>query len=340
MTRDPPGRVKRLLRTEVNFGCPFPGCGNPFLTWHHFDPPWSKREHHEPVGMIALCEHHHRLADRGLFTKEQLQGWKISPNPFDLVKAKFDWLFSVCIVRVGGCYALGNFDLVVHGTPVLSIVSARGASPVLFSMELRDPKGHMVATMKDNALEYSTETNGDLEIAVSSHKVRVWHNADLIGLDCEVRRRTPDQVREWAAADMEISSAPEFRGADNEIIEMNRSLAASLRASLAKPPGLSEREVELLRLVEARIIELENPQPRQQEIVLSPLVKFATEHCNDGAISCVDLRTFNTWINGIPIVMKGGALTVGERLKMYSCLIRNRVIDISSNGIRIRPSER
>ena len=41
-----PDLVKVTLRTEVGYGCPI--CRSPFLTWHHFDPPYSVRPHNDP----------------------------------------------------------------------------------------------------------------------------------------------------------------------------------------------------------------------------------------------------------------------------------------------------
>src|SRR5580693_411457 len=63
MTRTPPADIRRALRREVGFVCPVPGCTNPYLTRHHFDPIWRVREHHEPGGLIALCRDHHSQAD-------------------------------------------------------------------------------------------------------------------------------------------------------------------------------------------------------------------------------------------------------------------------------------
>jgi hypothetical protein len=31
-----PQEIEKLLRREVNFGCPVPGCGSPWLKYHHF----------------------------------------------------------------------------------------------------------------------------------------------------------------------------------------------------------------------------------------------------------------------------------------------------------------
>lgn len=80
MNRTPPARIRERLRREVGFGCPVKGCGSPYLTWHHFDPPWSKHEHHEPNGMIALCREHHDQADAGAFTKDQLRAFKVATS--------------------------------------------------------------------------------------------------------------------------------------------------------------------------------------------------------------------------------------------------------------------
>ena len=64
----------------MNFGCPLKGCGRPCLKFHHFDPPWEKRHHHNPQGMIALCAEHADYADANRWTNEQLRQMK--KNPF------------------------------------------------------------------------------------------------------------------------------------------------------------------------------------------------------------------------------------------------------------------
>jgi len=76
MDRTPPVEVRRALRREVGFGCPVSGCANPYLEYHHFDPPWRTHEHHDPLGMIALCAEHHKKADAGAFTLSQLRALK------------------------------------------------------------------------------------------------------------------------------------------------------------------------------------------------------------------------------------------------------------------------
>ncbi len=78
--RTPPIAVRRQLRREVGFGCSLPGCGVPYLTWHHFDPPWRQEHYHRVEGMIALCRDHADKADlvaRKLLSPDLFSGWGI-----------------------------------------------------------------------------------------------------------------------------------------------------------------------------------------------------------------------------------------------------------------------
>lgn len=99
-----PFEVKRILREEVGFGCPVKDCGNPYLEYHHFDPPVHERPHNEPEGMIALCTHHHKKADGGAFTIEQLHALKADRTNASIVKGKLDWLRRDLMAIVGGCF--------------------------------------------------------------------------------------------------------------------------------------------------------------------------------------------------------------------------------------------
>lgn len=113
MNRTPPIEVRRILRGEVGFGCPVPDCGNPYLEWHHFDPPWREREHHDPTGMVALCAEHHGKADAGAFTKAQLRAFKQS-HP-SIVSGRFDYLRHRMLGVVGGNFFYETPILVAYG---------------------------------------------------------------------------------------------------------------------------------------------------------------------------------------------------------------------------------
>lgn len=108
MNRKPPVDVRRRLAKEVGFGCPVEDCGSPYLEWHHFDPPWRVREHHDPDGMIALCRTHHIQADAGAFTNEDLRQMKrLGRDRNQLLGAKFNWMREELVVRVGGSFFWG-----------------------------------------------------------------------------------------------------------------------------------------------------------------------------------------------------------------------------------------
>lgn len=112
MSRTPPNEVTRALRTEIGFGCPVPGCGNPYLEWHHFDPPYSQEAHHRPEGMIALCAEHHKKADAGAYTTEQLRDFKTNRANAEVVRGSFDWLRNNLLAVVGGNYYYETLNVV------------------------------------------------------------------------------------------------------------------------------------------------------------------------------------------------------------------------------------
>jgi hypothetical protein len=111
----------RTLRREVGFGCPMRGCGNPYLEYHHFDPPWSIRQHHDPSGMIALCAEHHKKADvPGASSVDYLRELKNAPQA-NLISGRFDWLLRDFVVVMGGAWAANCWVPVSYGDrPVIS----------------------------------------------------------------------------------------------------------------------------------------------------------------------------------------------------------------------------
>jgi SEC-C motif len=113
MNRTPPKHVLEILRKEVGFGCPVEGCGNPYLEWHHFDPPWREKEHHDPDGMIALCTTHHPMADGGAYTKNQLRNLKNNKVESQKIKGQFHWLRNNILAVVGGVYFYETYKILV-----------------------------------------------------------------------------------------------------------------------------------------------------------------------------------------------------------------------------------
>ena len=117
VTRNIPVAVKKILRKEVEFGCPINNCGVPYLEYHHFDPPWHVENHHRPEGMIALCATHHAKADA--FTIEQMREFKNNAQN-EFVKGRFEWLRERVLTRIGGNYFFNNqVELRIYGVDIV-----------------------------------------------------------------------------------------------------------------------------------------------------------------------------------------------------------------------------
>ncbi|MGC4093242.1 MAG: hypothetical protein QM756_36205 [Polyangiaceae bacterium] len=117
-----------------------PNCDSPYLEWHHFNPPWSVRNHHEPAGMIALCSTHHRKADAGAFTADQLREFK-SANRSKFVQGRFDWLRRKLLAVVGGNFYYETYQVLdFHGLDAVSF-NRDGNGHVMLSAKLHRPQG-------------------------------------------------------------------------------------------------------------------------------------------------------------------------------------------------------
>ena len=134
--RDPYEAVKTALRQEVGFCCPADQCGSPYLTWHHFDPPWRVENHHRVEGMIALCWEHAHKADHGAYTDDQVREMKRDGKArAGQVRGRFDWMRRELLARVGG-----NF---YYETPVIFQV---GAIPCVWFD--RDDDGYLLLNFR------------------------------------------------------------------------------------------------------------------------------------------------------------------------------------------------
>lgn len=148
-SRTPPRAVKHALRQEVGYGCPATGCASPYLEFHHFDPTWAEQRHHRAEGMIALCPEHHRKADGGSFTREQLRAMKATPFALSApVKGTFDWRRQQLIARVGGNFFAGSDVLVgLDGLPV--VAQRREDGLLLLSIQMLTVSGEERLLMRD-----------------------------------------------------------------------------------------------------------------------------------------------------------------------------------------------
>lgn len=150
MNRTPPKSVQELLRQEVNFGCPVSGCGIPYLTWHHFDPPWRDEKHHNPEGMIALCAKDAELADGGRWTKQELRQMK--KNPFvtsDRISEYYGYLRKNVVCMIGNvAYNVKN-ALEICGERIIGFeIDDKGYNRL--NLLIRNRDGVPILEMKNN----------------------------------------------------------------------------------------------------------------------------------------------------------------------------------------------
>lgn len=207
MKRTPSSRVRRELRQEVGFGCPIPAeghsCGNPYLSWHHFDPPWNIRQHHNSNGMIALCAEHHNKADAHTWTKEQLRAFKRSARQSGRqVKGRFDWMHQRLLGIMGSsllydCHVLFSY----RKQPIIWF--ERDKDDYLL-VNLRMPRTPYVAELVVERNDWVMSTDMlDVECPPSGRLLRVTYpNGDTLRLEFrsvessqELVKRFPDHTR-------------------------------------------------------------------------------------------------------------------------------------------------
>jgi hypothetical protein len=158
MNRRPPRKVVRELSREVGFGCPVEGCGLPFLEWHHFDPPYAERNHHDAKGMIALCPTHHANADHGAFSKADLHRLKKEGKEnTKSASGKFLWLRNSLLLVAGSNFFINPKRILnFKGNDLISIGRDKNNN-LTMNVSLYNSKGELRKVMSDNTWESSGE---------------------------------------------------------------------------------------------------------------------------------------------------------------------------------------
>lgn len=206
-SRDPSEKIKKLLRQEVNFGCPVRGhgnngCGCPILTFHHFDPPWSGNQVHNPDGMIALCHTHHDQADGGLWTNAQLRMIKKSPFIDDVIKVPWPWNPETLVLKVGPVFVVRSGSaLVLNGKPVLSFhpesINQLGIKSIVFNSEVNDVDNQSWLTIRDNFLDIKLYNISDLYFTAKTKKFVAKNKKKTMWVSFEFKKRKAETLNEW-----------------------------------------------------------------------------------------------------------------------------------------------
>jgi len=193
MDRNPPQKVTKILRQEVRFACPVPDCGDPVLTWHHFDPPWCDKQHHNPEGMIALCISDHRRANGGNWTRSKLRSFKQNPPKPELIRKKFFWSDSTLLYRLGGNYAANcQYILTISGQPIIwHTISQEGR--ILLSLDFRNEEDSQVLFIDENSLSAEYCQIKDLSINTNENHLKIWIGKRKVGLELRLRHLLMDE---------------------------------------------------------------------------------------------------------------------------------------------------
>lgn len=210
-----PVRVRRSLRREVNWGCPASDCGSPFLTYHHFAPPFrafNESTAHDPKGMIALCMAHAAQADGGVFTDSQLKELKMSPFlTGDLVAGRNQWLRYNTLLRCGSNIFLNIKRLLTVCNKPMIWFNRNSDGYLELSMNITDNDGNPLFVMENNDWLVSGPLN-DLEakprgrdIVIKSRQSGFWinlgfHDEDIDALRTEIEERAVERAVERARA--------------------------------------------------------------------------------------------------------------------------------------------
>lgn len=200
--RTPPIQVVRELRQEVGFRCPVDDggepCGSPYLTWHHFDPPWRDEQHHRSAGMIALCQEHHRKADAGAFTRDQLKLLKDQgARRAEAVQGRFDWMRRDYLSIVGGnAYLRTPVVLQIGGEPAVWFTKNQ-REEMLLNFDFQVPGHPPRVAIRENFWTVLPQNVRDLTCPPSGKEIRVdFANGDTfrtrfteVGSDAELAAR-------------------------------------------------------------------------------------------------------------------------------------------------------
>jgi hypothetical protein len=169
------------------------------LTYHHFDPPWRVEHHHDPARMIALCWHHHQVAEDEAFTVDQLRQMKRAPFlNAGRVGARFDgWNQRRLALFAGGNWFVGPpFVLAVRNQVVIGLTPPIGDTPGGLNLDIRNPAGRPVLAMTANDWDLDVVPD-DLICRPRGSTLYVRHLASEISLDIKFHSLTPAKLDQF-----------------------------------------------------------------------------------------------------------------------------------------------
>ena len=248
MDRTPPPDVRRTLREEVGYGCPVDHCGSPYLSWHHFDPPWSEREHHDTDGMIALCKQHHDAADGGAYTKAQLQRLKSAPylltTTHSNLRGRFEWRRERLVLHAAaGVYVGCECLLSIHDRPVIWLSRDADGYETL-NLDIWSADGTPIVSMRENDWIVAPGA-GDIECPAQGRSLLIRAPINDARLSVQFRNVTRDGLRQLLERDDAKQQERINRRLQSDITKARRAghewKAKAIEESLRAPSVVSAR---------------------------------------------------------------------------------------------------
>jgi len=239
-----PKHVKLLLRKEVNWGCPVQGCGSPFLSYHHFDPPFadfSNGQEHDPEGIIALCLAHAKMADGGVWTRDQLRQMKRSPFlKGSEVAGRLEWLRQDIILRFGGLTCVRpKVILQVAGKPVIW-VKRDSTGNMLLNMDIPASNGSPLLRMESNDWQVFGNI-ANLEAAPGGRSIQVEIPTAAFALTMEFRDMSQSELRSAVEAKA-IESSKRRRDQYEELLRVLPPDLSRVRPSFEEEVEAAKQE--------------------------------------------------------------------------------------------------
>ncbi len=320
-SREPPNHVKEELRREVGYGCPI--CRSPFLTWHHFDPPYSVRPHNDPKGMIALCREHHDEADNDNWAPERLHALKKTPRSVEDVRGSFpSWEHENILVRMGGNYIGGSEVLVaIAGHPLVRL--RRNAAGLLaLSFDLSDKDGNPLLRMADNSFDLFPKGIHDFVATAKKREVKLWFGERDVGLDLTFERSSVADLSAVLNDDFERSKAKCDVGLQRVRDRIEQCLPEHLRNPFFGPP--------MVPWWIDRVSEDIREQVREGYLTgdkTGPWVKkWALNNCteSDGKIPFLNFKNLSFFFSGKRLRLRNGLAVEGMEIG-YSGFFDNAV---------------
>lgn len=214
VSRNPSDEIKRMLRQEVNFGCPVnegddTGCGCPVLTFHHFDPPWAGNFVHNPAGMIALCRTHHDQADGGLWTKQQLREMKKNPYVDDILKVRWPWNPETLVLKIGPCFVVRSGSaLVLNGNPIFRFrpeqIDQFGTRAIVFDSTIGNLNGQPWMSISDNFLDIDVSNLSELYFTAQTKKFVAKNQNRNMALKLQFKKQPTERIEDWLLGYMRV----------------------------------------------------------------------------------------------------------------------------------------